>query len=473
MKFKVNCTRAILVFAILTFLTLTAACGLFPPPPLDSVTGIYILPPNFIGNFLGLHHDHNSHNSSFGPGHTYLDIDIPYFTAPSSFGSPTLRNRVTSFNILNNFIPNFANWHSDDYFAWDGRQYIPIVDFYFVFIAPGLHWPLILQRNHKRSTFQNSEPLELGVMNYIRFTLNLDASSSQRLTFNIEHGTGTFADGTTFTTRPQAIGNLIAVGDGGSMAHSSDGINWTPMNVGTRNWRSVTYGNGRYVAVGDDGSMAHSSDGINWTQINVGPAHWRGITFANGRFVAVGAVAAIAHSSDGINWTQINMGADVWISVKHINGRFIAVGNEGAIGHSTNGINWTLQSVGTVTWWDLTHANGRYVIVGSGGNMAHSTNGFNWTQINVGSTGFGWTGITYGNGRFVAVGNYSALAHSTNGINWIPLTLGVGIWRSVAYYDGRFVAVGNSGAMAHSSNGINWTQTNVGTADWWYVTTRN
>ena len=37
----------------------------------------------------------------------------------------------------------------------------------------------------------------------------------------------------------------------------------------TNDWQGVTYGNGRYVAVGYGGYIAYSIDGVNWTSKQV------------------------------------------------------------------------------------------------------------------------------------------------------------------------------------------------------------
>jgi hypothetical protein len=47
-------------------------------------------------------------------------------------------------------------------------------------------------------------------------------------------------------------GLFVAVGKGGTILTSPDGVNWTARTSGTRNdLYGVTYGNGTFVAVGD------------------------------------------------------------------------------------------------------------------------------------------------------------------------------------------------------------------------------
>ena len=58
-----------------------------------------------------------------------------------------------------------------------------------------------------------------------------------------------------------AYGNslFVAVGDGGVILTSPDGVNWTARVSGTYNSLfGVTYGNGTFVAVGDGGTILTS-----------------------------------------------------------------------------------------------------------------------------------------------------------------------------------------------------------------------
>jgi len=51
----------------------------------------------------------------------------------------------------------------------------------------------------------------------------------------------------------------VAVGDGGTILTSPDGVSWTERDSGTSNWLwGVTYGNGTFVAVGDYGTILTS-----------------------------------------------------------------------------------------------------------------------------------------------------------------------------------------------------------------------
>lgn len=76
-------------------------------------------------------------------------------------------------------------------------------------------------------------------------------------------------------------------------AYSTDGVNWIQTTLpASADWRSVTYGDGKFVAVAGSSNntiAAYSTDGINWTQGQPLPAsaNWYSVTYGNGKFVAV------------------------------------------------------------------------------------------------------------------------------------------------------------------------------------------
>jgi hypothetical protein len=67
-------------------------------------------------------------------------------------------------------------------------------------------------------------------------------------------------------------------------------VSWTQRTSGTSNWlNGVAYGNGLFVAVGDGGTILTSPDGVSWTQRTSGTSNQlNGVAYGNGLFVAVG-----------------------------------------------------------------------------------------------------------------------------------------------------------------------------------------
>ena len=93
-------------------------------------------------------------------------------------------------------------------------------------------------------------------------------------------------------------GIFIAVGYGGTILTSADGITWTSRDSGTTTILSeVTYGNGTFIAVGYGGTILTSADGITWTSRTSGTTHGlNGVAYGNGTFIAVGVIGTILQS---------------------------------------------------------------------------------------------------------------------------------------------------------------------------------
>jgi hypothetical protein len=111
---------------------------------------------------------------------------------------------------------------------------------------------------------------------------------------------------------------LVAVGDGGAILASPDGLDWSAGNSGSAiPLSSVAWMGSRGVAVGTGyaydaggkmeyghGDILTSADGRDWMAGNSGAASpLLSVTWAGTRFVAVGLNGAVGTSSDGITWT--------------------------------------------------------------------------------------------------------------------------------------------------------------------------
>ena len=266
-------------------------------------------------------------------------------------------------------------------------------------------------------------------------------------------------------------GKFVAVAYGSTKAtYSTDGITWTAATMpSSAGWQSVTYGNGKFVAVAYTNVAAYSTDGITWTAATLpSSADWRSVTYGNGKFVVVAANStAAAYSTDGITWTAATPpSSSIWTSVTYGNGKFVAVAyNSNKAAYSTDGITWTAATLpSNASWTSVTYGNGKFVAVAYGINQAaYSTDGITWTAATMPSSAY-WYSVTYGNGKFAAVAGSPSdqAAYSTDGITWTAATLPSSAnWQSVTYGNGRFVAVTHSNAAAYSTDGISWLNTGV------------
>lgn len=149
---------------------------------------------------------------------------------------------------------------------------------------------------------------------------------------------------------------LVAVGTGGRIQTSHDGVAWTSQSSGTTHdlasmlWTGDLWSGdaGRFVVVGEGGVILTSSDGLVWTPQISGTAQrlrkviWTGPT--SGRFVAVGDSGIIVTSSDGFTWTPRASGtARRLYDVAANDTQMVAVGDYGVIISSTDGIIWNVR----------------------------------------------------------------------------------------------------------------------------------
>jgi hypothetical protein len=84
---------------------------------------------------------------------------------------------------------------------------------------------------------------------------------------------------------------VSAPGRGGSRGGSGSGAGttWTSCTSQGNALFGVAYGNGLFVAVGEGGTILTSRDGVSWTQQTSPTSDWlRGATYGNGLFIAVG-----------------------------------------------------------------------------------------------------------------------------------------------------------------------------------------
>ena len=263
-------------------------------------------------------------------------------------------------------------------------------------------------------------------------------------------------------------GRFVAIAKGTEIAaYSDDGITWTQNTLpSSDSWQSVTYGNGRFVVIAYNSSKsAYSDDGITWTQTSMPTsAYWQSVTYGNGKFVAVAFNSSkSAYSDDGINWTQTTLSTSAsWYSVTYGNDRFVAIAySSNIVAYSDDGISWTQTTLpSSASWESVTYGNGRFVAVTHGStNAAYSDDGITWAQTTLPSSS-DWYSVAYGNDRFAVVSwNSNIAACSDDGINWNRTYLPESkAWCSVAYGNGRFVVVSIGTLAAYSDDGINWKQ---------------
>ena len=321
--------------------------------------------------------------------------------------------------------------------------------------------------------------------------------------------------------------------DGGPGGASSSTITATPYDASTKWLRNITsftspiYGlgytslttcanntalsaTGTFAAVGQGGAIFTSADGISWAQQTtpVGfsanlnavagyAANQNNATTPGLRWVAVGNGGASVYSLDGITWTvgnpansssSANPGNNTLRSITQVGGTFWAVGDKGTVINSSDGINWNSAwaSITTNNLNGISYAGGVYVAVGDSGTIM--TNGTLVTpaptiqklnQVAAIATAYGSIYVAVGaNGTIVTSDSYHGTgAWTAMALPGAPNLVGVtvesrGVETQTAYTNAplpdsklgfiasaQFVAIDDAGNAYTSLNGYDWTTT--------------
>jgi hypothetical protein len=273
--------------------------------------------------------------------------------------------------------------------------------------------------------------------------------------------------------------------------------NWSPNPIATPvDLYGVSYGGGQWIAVGEGTTIAQSTDGVNWTKkalagtVPYAANAFYDALYTGSKWVIVGAfgslipgkgnMAQIYTSPDGSSWTSkdskvFGVGSNL-MSIAQNGNTLVAVGNVNyvtpVVTTSTDGgETWTNYSSqigsGRYPLNKVIYGGGMFVAVGDNGNLFTSRNGADWTPQPSNTIGHLF-GAVYTNGKFYVVGN-GVLLTSTDGVtwtnNWMPIE-----YPTIASSGGESVIVDIMGKVLSSIDGVTWTDNNSGTTtDLWNV----
>lgn len=250
------------------------------------------------------------------------------------------------------------------------------------------------------------------------------------------------------------------------------GVEWMNPKPQGNALNGYAYGAGTHVAVGAGGTLRTSTNGIDWTVKKLPTdANLQAVAYGAGRFVAVGYYT-MWQSTDGQTWHEVKNAGGAFTAILYAGGRFVAMGGGAAV-TSVDGLVWQFGYHGFAeTYRAIVYSGTQYVAAGSGGALAGriltSPDGLTWTSRLVTTTGR-LRGIASNGSRLVALGENNVLASSTDGVNWTVGTMMTVTgtppdYFAVASKDGRFVATGGQSAaggqqsvVATSADGLTWT----------------
>ncbi len=269
---------------------------------------------------------------------------------------------------------------------------------------------------------------------------------------------------------------FTAVGTGGTIYTSTDGVSWSPQVSGTTvTLNDVAYGLGVYLAVGESGNIGISTNGVNWSFAAHGTLGLNTVSIGETRLYAAGDAGSILVSDDGQNWSSQTVGIRDIYAMQAMGDAILAVGESSlqvTVGPITSG-NDPFQPVSTLSWkeretnqylYGATYGNGLFVSVGAAGTIMISTDGIQW-EVSPTPTTKTLNDVVYGNGRYVAVGESGNTLYSDDGKSWQLSQIDVTGLNGVVYGNGVFVAVGDGGRAWTSSNGVAWTLQNTNVTD--------
>lgn len=266
--------------------------------------------------------------------------------------------------------------------------------------------------------------------------------------------------------------------------------NWTQRTgIIDNDWRSITYGNGRYLAVAGSGAgnrVMFSPEGITWNSVAASEANeWNSVIYGYygglHTFIATAksgsANRVMRSTNNGVTWSSISLPVASqtmsWNSVAFGNNIFIAVSSEGAVIKSVDGgATWVHISTAVTSGkvWNsvaFISASNKFIATGASNKTMYSNDyGDTWTLGTIPTSPGDWASIAYGNNRYVAIDkSYGYTMYSFNGTSW---TLGPSIpysLTSVVFSNGLFVATITDFYVYLSSDGINWTLARTGASN--------
>jgi hypothetical protein len=281
---------------------------------------------------------------------------------------------------------------------------------------------------------------------------------------------------------------IVAVGDGGTVLTSADGINWAIQTTGLQNnLIDVVYGNGKFIAIDSTGNVIASNNGQSWTiQHSFNSTNLQKIRYLNGSYVVLENDTTPMHiytSQDGVTWTEFALktmynGELVLCDIAYANGNYVAVGQYfDKIGGITTKIGPAIIFTNLLSgssWWDVwkltgssilhevTVGNGIFVAVGEGPTAA-SDDGQIWHQQDVASN---FSSVSSIYRQFAAVGNNGVIYSSSDALRLTSRTSGTTAFlKKIISLNGQYIACGSSGTILTSSNGVDWTLRSRGTID--------
>ena len=265
---------------------------------------------------------------------------------------------------------------------------------------------------------------------------------------------------------------FIAVGNGYGALLSSDGLNWSKVELGGSQfiW-DLAWNGSLLVAIGRRGyfggtpTFFTSEDGEVWQQATIERTYAPDTIAASGsRFVAVGSERDALVSDDGLTWTEAPYDAPRGLEeIGEGENGFVATG-WGIVGTSPDGYSWLTKDQYTETLRinGLAWGGDAYLGVGEDGFMMSSPDGWDWTQISERSFDVGESiqinELAMDGSTIVGVGETGVIITGKHGTEWVQRDSAAGSELNAVLWTGSaFWTVGRDRVMS-SVDGVHWAE---------------
>ena len=147
-------------------------------------------------------------------------------------------------------------------------------------------------------------------------------------------------------------------------------MTWLKANSPTaRRLRAACFGNGGFCAVGEGGEVVTSVNGISWIHRDSGtPFDLQSVAYGSSGFVAVGTAGVILTSTNASAWRRVTLPSNVAVALNGVaygGGLYIAVGNGGTVMTTSDLDTWRTSLISENPDLDgVTFGSGKWVGVG-------------------------------------------------------------------------------------------------------------
>ncbi len=261
---------------------------------------------------------------------------------------------------------------------------------------------------------------------------------------------------------------MVAVTNNAEITSSSGpGAPWEVVHTSSTptGFLAVCHGAHGFVAVGAGGAIAQSSDGLVWNEFlhpsgqTLSHVHWTGSDY-----LASGANGTILSSADGLQWVNRNSGVSVSLVSGASSGNLhVLVGNGGTVMTSSNLIDWTPAALppleSTYNLQGIVHSGSAFLAFETRTNSTPqgtnyffraiaSLDGLEWQTVSFFNNTNGIIKNLHWNGQsFMAVGNNGEVWTSEIGLTWQRQPSAGDSLEAATVFDGNWVVVGNAGLI--------------------------